>query len=215
MANATSSTPDDTPSKRVRKSVVISAMQRASKSASTRELYTIVLVQAEFISDTFYCRNIIISDFFSHLSDVHVDGPCEHIHIGAPDILQQVFPAKDFVRILRKKKQKFEFFFRQGYFPVVYPNRVASTVDGEIAGGDDIGGRILFGIPSEKRVDAAHQGPWFYGFSDIIVSPHVKCRNFRILLRPRCKEYDESLLQRSEEHTSELQSRENLVCRLL
>src|SRR5690606_12154458 len=95
IVKATSSAADDTLLNSARKSVVISAMQMASKSARNRGLYTIVLVQAEFIPDSFYRRDKVVPNFFPHLPDVNVDGPGEHIYIGAPDVLQQILPAED------------------------------------------------------------------------------------------------------------------------
>src|SRR5690606_39958757 len=77
-------------------------------------------------------------------------------------------------------------------------------------------------LPADSPITLAYQGPGPYLAT---VSPD-SCRSnyfgwlasenpFVKTLREGKLEYNESLLKRSEEHTSELQSRENLVCRLL
>jgi hypothetical protein len=63
-----------------------------------------LLCQAELISYALHCGNIIISDLFPDLADVNINSAVENVNIGAPDMLKEVFPAKNFIGTLGKKE---------------------------------------------------------------------------------------------------------------
>src|SRR5690606_39521592 len=86
-----------------------------------------------------------------------------------------------------------------------FPPRRSSDLDGHTAS--------LF--PGSRDLERALQGSKPYAALDASGCPVAKDWHLRITLTPRGLAAIGTRLLRSEEHTSELQSRENLVCRLL
>src|SRR5690606_41317392 len=75
-------------------------------------------------------------------------------------------------------------------------------------------GKISNTKQTKPETYIVEQGDTFYGISKKFNLPVSDIEKFNPNLNPRDLKVG-ILLQRSEEHTSELQSRENLVCRLL
>src|SRR5690606_17260958 len=101
------------------------------------------LVPAEFVPDPLYRSDVIVSDLFAHFANVYVDRAGEHVHVGAPDILQQLVATKYLVGILREEKKQFKFLLRQGNFLAVMPDRIAGAVDDEVTGNNCVGALLM------------------------------------------------------------------------
>src|SRR5690606_39445545 len=81
-------------------------------------------------------------------------------------------------------------------------------------------GQILLWIHRDRTADTVvgrertvvETGGMDHGTVDVVLTPEAAWSAARHV--PRCEDGTHRVLLRSEEHTSELQSRENLVCRL-
>ena len=69
------------------------------------------LVEAEFVTNAFYCGDKIVTDFLTDFADMNIDRAGQHINIGPPNVLQQVLATEHLVGILREKIEQFKFLF--------------------------------------------------------------------------------------------------------
>ena len=75
----------------------------ARKVQNDQNLWKMIdeLADIEFIANALYGGDVVLSNFFSHFSNMHINRSCQHVDIRPPDVLKEFVSIEDLVGILR------------------------------------------------------------------------------------------------------------------